>query len=338
MRIALLSTCALTTPPQAYGGTELVVAELAHGLVELGHNVAVLATANSRPPGQLLACSPKPTWPPNDLVELRHAAIAWRIIEREGFDVVHVHHAAALALNHARPEVCVSTIHHVRDEALLDHYRAFPEVAYVAISRRQAELSPEVRFAGVVHHGLDAAKYPQGDGGGEYCAFLARFAPEKAPHEAIRAAKRAGVTIRLAGRPDIVTGPQEYFRNEVLPLLGDGVEWVDELSHAPKVRLLRGARALLVPIEWEEPFGLNMIEAMLVGTPVIAFRRGSVPEIVEDGVTGFIVGSVDEMAQRLRQLDGFDRRACRARAVERWSYGRMARDYVKIYERVLRDR
>ncbi|MBS1151237.1 MAG: hypothetical protein H6Q89_2935 [Myxococcaceae bacterium] len=335
MRIALLSTCALTTPPTAYGGTELVIAEIAHGLVELGHEVSVLAVAGSRPKGRLYTCSAETVWPPNDLAELRHAAAAWKIIAREGFDVVHVHHATALSLNHLLPEACVHTLHHVRNEKLLAHYLAYPEVAYVAISHRQAQQCPELEFAGVVHHGLDPARYPYGGGRGGYCAFIARFAPEKAPHLALLAARKAGIPIRLAGRPDDVTRDQEYFHRKVLPLVkAKDTTLVGELPHVPKVAFLAGARAMLMPLDWEEPFGLNMIEAMLVGTPVIAFGRGAVPEVVEEGVTGFIVHSVDEMAERLGQLDGFDRRACRARALERWSYRRMAADYVKIYERV----
>jgi len=339
MKIALLSPCALPTPPRAYGGTELVVAELAHGLVELGHDVTVLATADSRPHGHLRPCSDHAVWPPNELAELRHAASGWGILAREDYDVVHVHHATALALNHVAPKTCVLTLHHVREPSLLEHYRAYPEVAYVAISRRQAELSPEIFFSGMVHHGLDPAGYPEGKGDGGYCVFLARFAREKGPHHAIEAAGRAGIPLRLAGGPHAVDNARTYFLREVSPRL-DGVRarWVGELALAPKVAMLQGACALLMPIDWEEPFGLNMIEAMLVGTPVIAFSRGSVPEVVEEGVTGYIVSSVEEMAERLRGIRTFDRSACRARAVERWSYRRMAADYVALYERVLRAR
>jgi glycosyltransferase involved in cell wall biosynthesis len=331
MRIALLSTCALTTPPRRYGGTELVIAELAHGLIELGHEVVVFATADSAPAGTLVACSPRPYWPPNEIHELRHATMGWKVIASEPFDVVHVHQAAAVALNALLPTVCACTIHHVRNLDLLEHYLAFPEANYVAISRRQAELSPELEFSGVVHHGLDPAKYPLGGGRGGYCAFLARFAPEKAPHVAIQAARRAHTPIRLAGRPEALSPRPDYFIREVLPLLGDDAVWVDDLAHWPKVKFLGEARALLMPIDWDEPFGLNMIEAMLVGTPVIAFRRGSVPEVVEEGVTGYIVDSVEEMADRLQELTRFDRDGCRERARERWSYRRMTRDYLRLY-------
>jgi glycosyltransferase involved in cell wall biosynthesis len=335
MKIALLSTCALATPPRAYGGTELVVAELARGLVELGHEVTVFATADSRPAGRLCPCSARPVWPPSELAELRHAAQGWRAISRERFDVVHVNHAAALPLNRIAPRPCVMTLHHVRDDALLQHYAAYPEIAYVAISHRQAELIPELDVAAVVHHGLDPARYPEGAGRGGYCAFLARFAREKGPHVAIDAARAANVPLRLAGSPHAVDNAQAYFRTEVVPRLdGDSVRWVGEVTFEPKLALLGDARALLMPIAWEEPFGLNMIESMLVGTPVIAFRAGSVPEIVDEGVTGYVVDTVEQMADRLRTIDAIDRRACRARALERWSYRRMAAEYVSVYERV----
>lgn len=312
-----------------------MVAELAHGLVELGHEVTVFATADSQPAGRLFPCAARPVWPPSELAELRHAAHGWRAICSERFDVVHVNHAAALPLNRIAPKPCVMTLHHVRDEALLQHYVEYPEVAYVAISRRQAELIPELDVAAVVHHGLDPARYPEGEGRGGYCAFLARFAREKGPHVAIDAARAAKVPLRLAGSPHAVDNAQTYFRREVQPRLdGDDVRWIGEVTLQPKLALLRDARALLMPIAWEEPFGLNMIESMLVGTPVIAFRAGSVPEIVDEGVTGYVVDTAEEMADRLRHIDTIDRRACRARALDRWSYRRMAAGYLRVYERV----
>ena len=335
MRIALLSTCAVAVPPKGYGGTELITAELAAGLTQLGHDVTVYATGDSTPAGVLRYRFPKPVWPPDDLAELRHASFAWGHIglQTRPFDVVHTHQAPSLALaaHHSAPVVL--TIHHKREASLLDFYLDFPDTHFVAISRSQAALVPELRVPHVVHHGLDPAKYPEGDGRGGHCAFLGRFAEDKAPHLAIDAARRAGVPLRLGGNPHWVD--QEYFDREVKPRLAaseGGAIALGEVSHGPKLELLRGASALLFPIQWEEPFGLVMIEAMLVGTPVIAFARGSVMEVVEDGVTGYVVRDVDEMAARLRDIASFDRRRCRQRAQERWSTMRMARDYVAIYE------
>lgn len=333
MRIALVSTCALSTPPKAYGGTELMVAELAKGLRRLGHDVTVFATGDSTPETDLSYHFKQPVWPPNDLAEMRHASFAWREVSRSAarFDVVHVNHAAALPFQALLPAPTVLTVHHERVDSLLEHYKAYPDVAYVAISQRQADLSPELTFRRVIHHGLDPELYPAGDGQGGYVAFLGRFAPEKGTHVAIEAALRAGVPIHLGGVPHEVA--TDYFEQRVKPHFGDpNVVWRGELSHDPKVRLLAGARALLVPIAWEEPFGLVMIEAMLVGTPVIAFARGSAPEVIDEGITGFVVRDAAEMVERIHQLDRIDRARCRARAVERWSTERMARDYASLYE------
>lgn len=335
MKIALVSTCALSTPPAAYGGTELVVAELARGLTELDHEVVVYATGDSRPAGELKSCFERPVWPPDELAEERHAAFAFQDIRASDFDVVHMNHAAAIPFASTISAPCVATLHHDRVERLVQHYAAFPEVSFVAISQRQAELSPEVSFARVIHHGLDTDLYPSGDGGGGYLAFLGRFAASKGTHVALDVAHGCGMEIRLGGAAHEVDDAQAYFAKEVKPRLaraGEKAIWHGEVSHEPKLELLRGARALLFPIDWEEPFGLVMIEAMLVGTPVIAFGRGSVSEVVEDGVTGFVVHSAEEMAQRAAALDGFDRAACRARARERWSRRRMAQDYAELFE------
>lgn len=333
MRIALMSTCAVTTPPTGYGGTELVVAELAKGLRTLGHDVTVHATGDSRPAGRLRYHLDKPTWPPSDLAELRHAAFAWRDIGQHDYDVVHVHHAAALPGTLDHPEATVLTLHHERVDSLVDFYLDFPDVEYVAISGRQRELSPEVPIRHVVHHGLDPCAYPPGEGRGGYAAFLGRFASEKGPHLAIDAAIAAGVKLRMGGAPHEVA--RGFFDAEVAPRLasaGDRVAWLGELSHGPKVELLRDATALVFPIQWEEPFGLVMIESMLVGTPVVAFARGSAPEVVEEGVTGFVARTQAELVRGIELARSLDRARCRARAIERWSHVRMAVDYARVYE------
>jgi glycosyltransferase involved in cell wall biosynthesis len=339
MRIALLSTCAVSVPPNGYGGTELVIAELAKMLGRRGHEVTVYATGDSCPAGTLRYRFAHPVWPPNDLAELRHAAFAWGHIAQHVplFDVVHAHQAPSVAFSAIEATPVVLTLHHEREESLLDYYLDFPEVTYVAISRRQAELIPEIQVQDVVHHGLDPDLYPEGDGAGGYAAFLGRFSEEKAPHLAIDAAVKAGVRLKMGGVPHWVN--EAYFEREVRPRLAQheaSVDWLREVSHGPKLELLRDARAFLFPLGWEEPFGLVMIEAMLVGTPVIAFPRGGVSEVVEDGVTGYLVRDEHEMAERLATIGTFDRRRCRARALERWSSMRMAADYERIYEACVR--
>ncbi len=314
-----------------------MTAELAKCLTRLGHDVTVFATGDSSPAGRLLWRFPRAVWPPDDHAELRHAAFAWRhiVANAPDVDVVHVHQAQSLALASLQPLPVVATIHHERDAKLVDFYGDFPDVTYVAISQRQAELSPELRARHVVHHGLDPQLYPLGEGRGGYVAFLGRLAPQKAPHVAIDAAIAAGVPLRIGGEAHWVA--REYFEREVKPRLANPlITHLGEVSHAPKLELLGGARALLFPIEWEEPFGLVMIESMLCGTPVIAFPHGSAPEVVDDGVTGWIADTEDDMVARLRALrDGdlaFDRRLCREQAVRRFGMDRMVDDYLAVYQ------
>jgi glycosyltransferase involved in cell wall biosynthesis len=337
LEIALVSTTAVSTPPSKYGGTELIVAELAQGLVDLGHRPSVFATGDSRCAGILRPTIERPVWPPDVLTEGRHAGRAWAEIACGSFDVVHVHHAAALPFTRFVKLPTVASVHHAREEALTAHYASYPDVAYVAISGRQRELSPDIPFRGVVHHGVSIDRYPAGTGAGGYCAFLGRFAPEKAPHLAIDAARAAGMPIRLGGEAHEIT--QSYFENQLRRRLAfAGVEWLGEVGGEAKLGLLRNAACLLFPIEWEEPFGIVMIEAMLVGTPVIAFSKGSVPEVVDEGVTGHIVQSLDQMIDRIRTIGSFDRHRCRARARELWSSSRMAREHVALYETLVADR
>jgi glycosyltransferase involved in cell wall biosynthesis len=340
MKIALFSTCALATPPRKYGGTELVVAELARGLTDLGHDVTVFATGDSQVQAALRHHFDRPVWPPNERAETRHAAFAWQEVAKHAsvYDVVHLNHMAGLPFHLHVPVPALLTIHHAREESAVEHYRAFEDVAYVAISERQAQLLPELKIQRVVHHGLDPERYPAGEGRGGYLAFLGRFAAEKAPHLAIDAAAAAGMSLRIGGTYHEVAA--DYYAREMQPRLqrATQVECCGELGHAEKVELLRGAAAMLFPIVWEEPFGLVMIESMLVGTPVIAFRHGSAPEVVEDGVTGFLVDIEGEMAQRIGQLDRIDRTRCRERARSRWSAARMAREYAELYEQLARGR
>jgi glycosyltransferase involved in cell wall biosynthesis len=340
MKIALLSTCALATPPHKYGGTELVVAELAKGLSNLGHDVTVFATGDSQVRGELHYHFERPVWPPNELAETRHACFAWREVAKSlaEYDVVHVNHGAGLPYHLHVPIPTVMTIHHARVDELVEHYRAFETVAYVAISERQAQIIPEIKISRVIHHGLDPTLYTAGKGDGGYVAFLGRFAPEKAPHLAIDAARAANVRLRMGGTYHEVAA--DYYAREMQPRLANAshVECCGELGHEAKVELLRGATAMLFPIQWEEPFGLVMIESMLIGTPVIAFRNGSAPEVVEEGVTGFVVDNEQQMAQRIGELGSIDRARCRERARARWCSTRMAREYAELYQHVARGR
>ncbi len=334
MRIALLSTCAVAVPPRGYGGTELIIAELARTLEGIGHQVTVFATGDSTPEAELRSHFAAPVWPPDDMAELRHSAFAWRSIcaEDPPFDVVHAHQAPAVGFSAVCSVPTVVTFHHERIEKLVEYYRDFPDVTPVAISRRQAELLPELRVRHVVHHGLDVDRYDVGHGADGWLAFIGRFAPEKGPDIAIDVATALHLPLRMGGKPHWENG--DYFEKDITPRLERHralVRWDGEVTFGPKLEILRGARATLFPIAWEEPFGLVMIESMLVGTPVVAFSRGAAPEVVDEGVTGFLVRDEAEMLDRVRRIGEIDRARCRARARQRFNSSRMARDYERVY-------
>lgn len=340
MRIALISTPFVSVPPRDYGGTELVVSELTEGLVDRGHEVTLFATGDSTTSARLRWLYPTAQWPPAPLPEMNHVAWAMREVSDGRFDVVHVHSAAALTLSRFLPELpMVYTIHHVRDEQLSALYRFYPEVHYVAISADQAAHEEPLRHVAVIHHGLNPAEYQCRDRPADYVCFLGRFAEIKGAHTAIDVAGRAGLPIRVAGAVHSVD--KEFGEREVLPRLDlPHVTYLGTIGMDEKVPLLRDARALLAPITWNEPFGLIIIEAMLSGCPVVAFPRGSVPELIEEGVTGFVVRNEEEMQCVIRPggpLDSFDRRRCRDHAAERFGRESMVRLYELYYRQLLTD-
>ncbi len=331
MRIALVSTPFVAVPPRAYGGTELVVHALARALVRAGHEVAVFATGDSRVPGRR-AFFDAPIWPPDPYGELLHCRFAAREIARADFDVVHAHVPGFVAFADELPAPVVYTVHHAAEAALARFYAAAPPVRRVAISARQAALvTPPVDD--VVHHGLDPRLYPACGTGGDAALFLGRLAWVKAPEVAVEAARRAGLPIVVAGRPHASDAAPEGWRACALEpaLRASGVEWLPEVDLAAKRRLFARSRALLVPLRWEEPFGLVMIEALLAGCPVIAFPLGAAPEIVEEGRTGYLVQDAAEMAEALGRAATLDRAAIQAQARRRFSADRMAAEYLAVY-------
>jgi glycosyltransferase involved in cell wall biosynthesis len=341
MRIAMISTPFLAVPPKKYGGTELVVYELVEGLIARGHQVVLFATGDSNTNAELRFAYPEAQWPPNSAADIYHVSSAMDQIADGDFDLVHAHSATTLGFSRLLPEIpMVYTLHHHRVEELSNFYKHFPRIHYVAISQRQKELEISLPSCSVIYHGLDPDRFECGDTAGDYVCFIGRFSREKGPDIAIDVARAAGVPIYMAGEahaPDV-----EFGRQEMEPRLKQPhVRAIGCVGVSEKVPLLKKSRALLAPIGWEEPFGLILTEAMLCGCPVIAFPRGSTPELVENGITGYLVNSPEEMADLIRpggELDCFDRRRCRTHAMARFSRDRMVADHLRLYNQIVEER
>jgi glycosyltransferase involved in cell wall biosynthesis len=333
MRIAIVAPPWLPVPPPGYGGTEVVLDGLARGLVDLGHEVLLVGHPDSTCPVKKASVVPSGEARPmgRAVVELEHAIGAYE--RAAGYDVISDHTTAGplVALTNPSPPV-VATNHNPFGRGREAIYRkAIDRVALVAISHSHAA-STALPIAGVIHHGIDAGTFPEGDGSGGYLATLTRMTPDKGVHRAADLARRAGVALRIAAKVR-TDQEQQYFDDLVRPLLGDGVEFVGEVDATGKRELLTGAVALLNPTEWAEPFGMTMLEAMACGTPVVGTPRGAAPEIVEHGVTGFLGDTDEALIEGIRRAGDLDRHACRRAVEERFSIRAMCMGYVRAYER-----
>lgn len=338
LRIAQVAPLIYTSPPATSGGTERVVHELSEALVALGCEVTLFAADGSTTSANLEPCGPAiasiPGAPPG-LPGAREAIMLDRVAAMaEQFDVIHCHtefaHAAVLR---TRRSQTLTTIHWRADEADRQTFlSAFPDLPVAAISDSQRrQMPPGARVEGVVHHGICPDRYALADGG-PGVAFIGRMTDQKGPDRAILAARAAGRPIRLAG--DIDVGNPTYFREKVAPLLGPDAVHLGPFDDAQKQDLLGSSAVLVFPIDWPEPFGLVMIEAMACGTPVVALSRGAVPEVVEQGITGIAVDHPDELSDAIERAARLDRRTVRARFEARYCAERMARDYLEIYSRL----
>jgi len=335
VKIGLLSPPWVPVPPPSYGGTESIVDLLASGLQRAGHDVLLFATGDSTiavPKAFVLKVALRDRWEDSS-VELQHVAAAYEVLT--DCDVVHDHTLAgpAWALGHGRRAV-VTTCHQPLDGQLRGVYRAYGErLPVIAISRDQAARAPEIRIARMIHHGVDLDRYPKGHGEGGYLLFLGRMTADKGGREAALVARATGQPLKIAAK---MAHPLEraYFAERVEPLLGGDIEYVGEVGGKDKLELLGAARALLNPIDWPEPFGLAMIEALACGTPVIACPVGAVPEIVDHGVTGFLCGDRSTLEEAVGNLGRLDRAACRAAVAERFSAERMVDKHIELYEEV----
>ena len=336
MRIAQIAPLYESCPPRTYGGTERIVSYLTEELVRQGHEVTLFASGDSTTRARLIA-------PIDKAIRLNANArdpLIWHYIMlnqvakmADEFDVLHFHtdylHYPQF---HDSGHCYVTTLHGRLDLiGLPEIYRTFPKHKLISISDDQRRFLPWTNWVGTVHHGLPRHFYDKGDGAGGYLAFIGRFADEKRPEHAIEIAKRCGMKIKLAAKVDKVD--VDYFERVVKPLLDHPlVEYIGEIDEHQKRDFLGNAGALLFPIDWPEPFGLVVIEAMANGTPVIAFERGAVKEIIDDGVTGYVVDGIDAAVAAVPKALALDRAAIRARFEERFTVERMAHDYLALYQ------
>jgi glycosyltransferase involved in cell wall biosynthesis len=344
-RIALIVSPWFPVPPTGYGGIELMAYNLARELATAGHKVTVLGRQGSHGPFETVALAPE-SWQrdlgtPNG--DPRHHLFLYRAYEtvrRRSFDVIHDNSGLAgiLTASQARLQApVVATMHGALTEAEGDFLRAVQrQVNLVAISHAQQALVAGVEWRGVVHNAVDPTGYrPVTDRGEKegYLLELARINPDKGQHIAIEVAKRLKMRLVLAGKVD--PDAEDYFEEHIRPNLNGQVTWRENVKGREKATLLAKAKAMVFPIQWEEPFGLAMVEAMVSGTPVVAFRHGAAPEVVEEGVTGFLADDADGMVEAIDHLDEIDLDRCAKVAAERFGPARMAAGYMNVYERAI---
>lgn len=340
MKIAQIAPLAERVPPQLYGGTERIVSALTEELVRQGHDVTLFASGDSKTTARLVSCADKALRLNADVKD----TIPYQVMlidtvrqRAQMFDVLHFHIDMMhfpLVRQLGRPTV--TTLHGRLDlPDLQPFYRMFPDLPLVSISNAQRSPMPPVNWVGTVLHGLHRdvlpfTPHPRGD----YLAFLGRISPEKRPDRAIRIAARTGMKLKMAAKVD--QADRQYWNETIWPMIqaNPDVEFIGEIDEQQKADFLGNARALLFPIDWPEPFGIVMIEAMACGTPVIAFRCGSVPEVIDEGVSGFVVETVDEAIAALNLVDQLDRGGVRRTFEARFTSERMARDYLSIYRRL----
>jgi glycosyltransferase involved in cell wall biosynthesis len=339
MRIAQVAPLYESVPPKYYGGTERVVSYLTEELVREGHEVTLFASGDSETAARLVAATPRSLRLDKSCVDqlAHHVLLLAQVMRRASeFDVIHYHiDYLHFPQSRCRPHPHVTTLHGRLDLPDLGTlYDEFHEMPVVSISDSQREPLPQANWQATVHHGLPQNLLRFRPEAGEYLAFIGRFSPEKRADRAIEIARRAGLPLKLAAKVDAVD--KAYFESEIKPLLDDPlIEYIGEIGEDEKDDFLGNAYALLFPIDWPEPFGLVMIESMACGTPVIAYRHGSVDEVMEEGRSGFMVSTLDEAVEAVRRVADLDRAECRGVFDRRFTAAQMAADYLRVYEHVI---
>ena len=342
MKIAQIAPLYESVPPKYYGGTERIVSYLTEALVREGHEVTLFASGDSTTKANLVAgCHRALRLDKRSVDQIaHHVLLAEKVFQRaHEFDIIHSHvDYFPFSLMRRSPTPVLTTLHGRLDMPDLGPlYQEFADMPVVSISNSQREPLPHFGWQGTIYHGLPTDDETFHEEPGKYLAFLGRICPEKRVDRAIKTAKKCGIPLKIAAKVDKVD--QDYFDQYIKQLLEDPlIEYVGEIGEGEKDKFLGEAYALMFPIDWPEPFGLVMIEALACGTPVIARRCGSVPEVIEDGVTGFIVESADEAAEAVKKIPKLSRRRCRQVFEERFTDSRMAKDYLRIYQQLIEKR
>ena len=340
MRIAQVAPLYESVPPKLYGGTERVVSNLTEALVDAGHDVTLFASGDSETAARLVPGCPQALrlnhYDCQDQLA-HHYVMLDEVLQRaHQFDIIHFHiDYLHFPLSRLSGLVHISTLHGRLDSPdLVPLYRKYRNMPLTSISLSQRTPLPWVNWMANVYHGLPEGLLPLGDGRGKYLAFLGRISPEKRVDRAIEIATKLNMPLKIAAKVD--RADRAYYEREIKHLLtAPNVEFVGEINEQQKGEFLGNAYAYLFPIDWPEPFGLTMIESMACGTPTIAFRRGSVPEVITDGLTGFVVDNMEDAVKAVQQAATLDRAACRSEFVKRFSASTMARNYVKVYESII---
>jgi glycosyltransferase involved in cell wall biosynthesis len=340
LKIAQVAPLYESVPPKLYGGTERVVSNLTEALVAEGHEVTLFASGDSETSARLVPACPRSLRLNNHqcIDQLAHHFVMLEeVLERaDQFDIIHFHvDYMHFPLSKLLGLVQVSTLHGRLDSPdLVPLFRKYKDMPLISISLNQRRPLPWVNWVGNVYHGLPEDLLPLGDGRGKYLAFLGRISPEKRVDRAIEIAKQLNMPLKIAAKID--KADHSYYEREIKRLLdAPNVEFVGEINEQQKGAFLGDAYAFLFPIDWPEPFGLTMIEAMACGTPTIGFNRGSVPEVITNGISGFVVDTVEEAVNAVHRVATFDRAACRAEFMKRFSASKMAQDYAKLYETII---
>ncbi len=337
MKIAMLSPIAWRTPPRKYGPWENVVSLLTEGLVDHGIDVTLFATADSKTRGNLVSVCPRGyEEDPEILPKVRECLHISEVFERgEQFDIIHNHFDyLPLTYTGMTTTPTVTTIHGFSSPKILPVYKKYNKrTFYVAISK--ADKCPELDYIATIHHGIDLHQFTFRPEHGKYLLFFGRIHPDKGTKECISVAKKTGMKLIIAG----IIQDREYFDQKVRPHLDDDlITYVGSVGPEKRDKLLGSAYALLHPINFDEPFGLSVVEAMACGTPVIAFRKGSMTEIIANCITGFLVQDLDGMAEAVKKIKQLDRSQCRKWIKERFSADRMVQDYIRVYEKIIGSR